>query len=117
MLWLTKPEYAFPSETSFTFPETNADSAGRKVKSHIAELWYFLLQHKATHGAISIMDDAVSLSLTCLLIISTIRHFVKPVIEYFWQESIAFASATAAISWTNCVPTAFCSDTSPNPEH
>ncbi len=45
MLWLacihTKPEYSFPAETSCTFPETTAASAGRKVKSHITELWDF----------------------------------------------------------------------------
>ncbi len=93
MLWLarihTKPEYPFPAETSCTFPETTAASAARKVKSHIAKLWDFLLQHRATHGEISIMDDSVSLSLACLLTISTIRHFAKPVIEYFWPEVIA----------------------------
>ncbi len=42
MLWrvriLTKLEYPFPAEPSWTPPETTAGSPGRKVKSHMAEL-------------------------------------------------------------------------------
>ncbi len=93
MLWLvcihTKPEYPFPAETSWPFPEINAVSAESKVNSHIAELWDILLQDRATHGVISIMNDSVSLSLAWLLTISMVRPFTKPVTEYFWQEIIA----------------------------
>ncbi len=50
-VWIhTKPEYLFPAEPSWTFPEITAASAGCKVKSHMAELWDFLLQHSAAHG-------------------------------------------------------------------
>ncbi len=98
MLWLarihTKPEYTFPVHLSW---------------NKRCERW---AQSKK-----SIMDDSVSLSLTCLLTISMIRHFVKPVIEYFGKKLLLVASATVAISWTNCVPIAFCSGASLNLEH
>ncbi len=65
MLWLvrihTKPEYPFPAETSCTFPEIDAASAGRKVKSHIAKLWDFCFNIDPPMESFPFMHDSVSL--------------------------------------------------------